>query len=122
MTRTTLYRQLQRCHLPHDRRGAVAGIGILMGLARLAGYGTTASISFAISEIFGILLFLGGLALALTAKARLHLIGRIAASFAVFTFAFMSAGTWGNTAAILYGWCAALSFAEAISRRHDDGC
>jgi hypothetical protein len=124
MTVTCIRQRLGRVSYPHGTqvRRLVALFGIGMGLGRLADYGATASIGFSQSEVFGVLLMLGGLALALTAtpERRLTRAGRLAACWAVFTFSFMAAGTWGNTAAIFYAMCAAACFAEAIARRQDD--
>jgi hypothetical protein len=101
-------------------RGFIAAIGILMGLGRIFAYGLSASISFGISEMFGAFLLTGGLALLLTIPIRLTVLGRMAATYAVFCYALMGAGTFGNNASNLYLLCAVGCIIEALSRRGYD--
>lgn len=108
--------------VPHGRevRHFVAGTGIVLGLGRWLGYGTSTQVSFSQAEMFGLLLFLAGLALLLTTKQRLCVSGRISASFAVFAFALLTVAVWGNVAAPFYLLCTLSCFAEALSRRPCD--
>lgn len=109
--------------LPTGRpvRYFVAGLGILMGLSRLADFWPSAAFGFGALGLFGGALLAAGLALALTAPQRLRFIGRSAACLALFCFVFVGAGLWGSLASLLYFYCALACLWEAGARR-DDGC
>ena len=114
---------LAHAHLSYAlwMRVCLAGAGIILGAGRLADYGRLAQTSGLVSsDIFGLALLTSGLALALTARWRLTVWGRIGAAWAVAGYSFMAAGTWGATVALLYGWLALCCFAEVAARRQDD--
>jgi len=114
---TTRPRYIWRWHDLYSPRGIVAGIGIVLGLGRLFHFGLTASLGFATSDLFAAILISGGLALLLSLPVRLTIAGRVCASFGAACFTFMAVGTWGNTASLLYLYCAALCIWEAVTRR-----
>lgn len=114
------YRDLWRWRLLYSPRGILAGLGIILGLGRLFGFGLTASLTFGPLLLFALALLTGGLALLVSLPFRLRIGGRFMAVYATFCFAFMAAGTWGNTASLLYIYCAALCIWEATTRRAYD--
>lgn len=101
----------------YSPRGIIAAVGIILGIGRLLSFGKTAEIIFGASLLFGLALLTGGIALLVTLPFRLRLAGRLAASYAVFCYALMGAGTWGSTVSLFYLFFAALCIIEAITRR-----
>jgi len=112
----------RRAHVPHgtELRAWLGWLGIGLGLLRIVDVGRSASLTFSVSEIFGVVLLLAGLALLLTVELRLTPLGRGAAVLASGCFAFVAAGVWGTTATYLYALCMVSCIAEAATRRDDD--
>jgi len=111
----------RRAHVPHgpELRVWLGWLGLGLGWLRIVDLGRAAQLSFAVTELFGGLLLLGGLALLVTVESRLTWWGRLAAIWATFCFAFVTVGVLGSTAAYLYALCTASCIAEAASRRSD---